>query len=182
MKKDFLPMGAALLIMASLVASSALAQESLIGLEASEQAPAVTLVVLQGLPGSNEILVGSYQDGLEKASAALTRRPQYDKRQVQANICAAQVKLDQIEAANYSCEAALDSRPIYQSTATPRKLLAIAYVNHGVVHFTQGDYATAEHEFRRASSLYPALREAQSNLVVTQEVMGKPRIEVGETL
>lgn len=175
-------MGAALLIMAPLVASSALAGESFVGLDAGEQAPAVTLVVLQGLPGSDEILVGSYQDAVEKASAALTGRPQYDKRQVNANICAAQVKLGQIEAANESCEAALALRPIHQSTDTPRKFLAIAYVNHGVVHFTQGDHATAEMEFRRASSLYPALREARSNLVVTQEVMGKPRIEVGETL
>lgn len=184
MKKGLFTDVAALFVMAPLVASSALAGESYIDPDTSEQTQAVRLVVLQGLPGSGDILQGSYQEGLEKASAALTRQPQYKKREMKANICAAQLKLGQFDAANESCEAALAIRPtrtVY-ATSSPRKFLAVAHVNHGVVHLAQGDLETAEQQFRRAWGVYPSLREAESNLALTQQMMGRPRIEVGEGL
>jgi len=65
---------------------------------------------------------------------------------------------------------------------TSRRLFAAAHVNHGVVHFMQGDREFAQHEFRRAKAVDPTLRAAAHNLAVARQPMRQPRVEVEQTL
>ena len=88
----------------------------------------------------------------------------------------------ELESANANCEAALAGGPPANSVMKPRQILAVAHVNHGVVHFVQGDYEFAEKEFRLARSMYPSLGVAASNLALARQPELKPRVEVGETL
>jgi tetratricopeptide (TPR) repeat protein len=94
------------------------------------------------------------------------------------NICAAQLKLGRLEAANDSCEAALASRAPTGSGLKPRQAQAAVHVNHGVVHQAQGDYEFAESEFRRAKAMYPGLRIAASNLQFMERSLRKGWVEI----
>jgi tetratricopeptide (TPR) repeat protein len=182
MRRDVSLMATALLATAPLAVPAVMAAEPINGLDARERAPAVALVVFQDMTGGAAILRGSYQAGLEEAASALARHPNRNEFALKANICAAQLRLGQVEAANESCEAALASRPPMRAAMAPRQFRAVAHVNHGVVHYVQGDHEFARQEFRRARSMYPSLQVAASNLEFTEEALRKPRIEVGETL
>lgn len=173
---------AGLLVAAPLMVSIALAEQQSVALDARERAPALALAVFQDMPGGDRILHGSYQEGLDEAAATLARRPYRDALVLNTNICVAQLKLGRLDAANVSCEAALASRPPTGAVLEPRKLFAAVHVNHGVVHFVQGDHEFAEDEFRRAKAMYPGLRIASSNLEVLDQSMPKARVEVEEIL
>ena len=182
MKRDLLRLTAVLLTAAPLLASTALAGEQFTAPDAHQRTSALALVVFLDADGSADILRGNYQDGLDKASAALDSRPSRRNLELTTNMCAAQVKLGRLEAANTNCEAALADKKPAGSVMAPRKRLAVAHVNHGVVHFVQGDYEFAEKEFRLARSMYPSLGVAASNLALARQPELKPRVEVGETL
>lgn len=182
MKRDLLRLTAVLLTAAPLLASTALAGEQFTAPDAHQRTSALALVVFLDADGSADILRGNYQDGLDKASAALDSRPSRRNLELTTNMCAAQVKLGRLEAANTNCEAALADKKPAGSVMAPRKRLAVAHVNHGVVHFVQGDYEFAEKEFRLARSMYPSLGVAASNLALARQPGLKPRVEVGETL
>lgn len=181
MRRNFSPMAAGLLAAVPLMFSTALAGESFTGLDARESAPGLALVVFQDTPSGAQILQGKYQDGLDEATAALAMRPYRYALVLNTNICAAQLKLGRLEAANESCEAALASKP-RGTVLTPRQAHAAVHVNHGVVHVAQGDYEFAESEFRRAKAMYPGLRIAASNLQFMERSLRKGWVEIEETL
>ena len=178
MRKEFSPMAAGLLAAVPLMFSTALAADPFTGLDARESAPGLALVVFQDTPSGAQILQGRYQDGLDQATAELALRPYRNAFLLKTNICAAQLRLGQLEAANESCEAALTNKPPSGLVLEPRKLRAAVHVNHGVVHFAQGDYAYAEGEFRRAKSMYPGLRIAASNLQFMEQSLRKGWVEI----
>ena len=181
MRKDLSRLTTVLLTAAPLLASTALAGDQLPAPDAREKSPALALVVFLDSPGSAEILDGNFQEGLDKAFAALDRRTYRHELELTTNMCAAQVKLGQLEAANTNCEAALAAEQPANAVIRD-KSSAMAHVNHGVVHFVQGDYEFAEKEFRRAKMLYPGLGVAASNLALARQPELKPRVEIGETL
>jgi tetratricopeptide (TPR) repeat protein len=178
MRKEFSPMAAGLLATVPLMFSTALAGEPFTGLDAREGAPGLALVVFQDTPSGAQILQGKYQDGLDQAAAALAMRPYRNTLVLNANICAAQLKLGRLEAANESCEAALASKPPTGLVLKPRQAHAAVHVNHGVVHLAQGDYQFAESEFRRAKAMQPDLRIAASNLQFMERSMRKGWVEI----
>lgn len=182
MRKDLSRLTTVLLTAAPLLASTALAGDQLSTPDARERSPALALVVFLDVPGSAEIIGGNFRDGLDKASAALDRRPYRHELELTTNMCVAQVKLGELEAANANCEAALASGPPANSVMKPRQILAVAHVNHGVVHFVQGDYEFAEEEFHRAKLMFPSLGVAASNLALARQPELEPSVEVGETL
>lgn len=178
MRRDFSPMAAGLLAAVPLMFSTALAGEPFAGLDARESAPGLALVVFQDTPSGAQILQGKYQDGLDQAADALAMRPYRNTLVLNTNICAAQLKLGRLEAANESCEAALSSKPPTGSVLKPRQAQAAVHVNHGVVHQAQGDYEFAESEFRRAKAMYPGLRIAASNLKFMERSSRKGWVEI----
>jgi tetratricopeptide (TPR) repeat protein len=178
MRRDFSPMAAGLLAAVPLMFSTALAGEPFAGLDARESVPGLALVVFQDTPSGAPILQGKYQDGLDQAAAALAKRPYRDTLVLNTNICAAQLRLGRLEAANESCEAALASRPPTGLVLKPRQFRAAVHVNHGVVHLAQGDHEFAESEFRRAKAMYPGLRIAASNLQFMERSLRKGWVEV----
>ena len=178
MRKEFSPMAAGLLAAVPLMFSTALAGEPFTGLDARESAPGLALVVFQDTPSGAQILQGKYQDGLDQAAAALAMRPYRNTLVLNTNICAAQLKLGRLEAANESCEAALASRAPTGSRLKLRQAQAAVHVNHGVVHLAQGDYEFAESEFRRAKAMYPGLRIAASNLQFMERSLRKGWVEI----
>ena len=178
MRKEFSPMAAGMLAAVPLMFSTALAGEPVTGLDAREGAPGLALVVFQDTPSGAQILQGKYQDGLDQAAAALAMRPYRDTLVLNANICAAQLKLGRLEAANESCEAALASKPPTGFVLKPRQAYAAVHVNHGVVHLAQGDYQFAESEFRRAKAMQPDLRIAASNLQFMERSLRKGWVEI----
>ena len=182
MRRDLSRFAAMLLTAASLTVSMAIAGEQPAAPDAHDRTPALALVVFLDTPGSADILRGDYQEGLDKASAALDRAPDRRELELTTNVCVAQTKLGLLESANTSCEAALADAPPAGSVMKPRKYLAVAHVNHGVVHFVQGDHEFAEKEFRRARMLSPSLGVAASNLAFARAPEFKPRVEVGEAL
>lgn len=182
MRREILQSVAAFLAAASVFVSSAPAGKDLAAPDARERAGSIGLIVFQDLPSGASILLGNYQDGLDKAFAALNERPYRYPLERKTNICAAQVKLGQFEFANMSCEAALDARARTASVKSRRQLLAVAHVNHGVVHLMQGDREFAIEEFRRARVMFPGLRIAASNLALAESSELKPHVVVGETL
>jgi len=181
MRRNFSPMAAGLLAAVSLIFSTSLAGEAFTGLDARESARGLALVVFQDTPSGAQILQGMYQEGLDQAAAELARRPYRHTLVLNTNICAAQLKLGRLEAANESCEAALASEPI-GTVLTPQHAHAAVRVNHGVVHFAQGDYEFAESEFRRAKAMYPGLRIAASNLQFMERSLREGRVEIEEAL
>jgi tetratricopeptide (TPR) repeat protein len=178
MKRGVSPMAAGLLAAVPLMFSTALAGDPFTGLDARESAPGLALVVFQDTPSGAQILEGKYQDGLDQAAAALAMRPYRYTLVLNANICAAQVKLGRLEAANDSCEAALASRAPTGSRLKLRQAQAAVHVNHGVVHLAQGDHEFAESEFRRAKAMHPELRIAASNLRFMERSLRKGWVEV----
>jgi tetratricopeptide (TPR) repeat protein len=178
MRKEFSPMAAGLLAAVPLMFSTALAGEPFAGLDARESAPGLALVVFQDTPSGAQILQGKYQDGLDQATAALAMRPYRYTLVLNTNICAAQLRLGRLEAANESCEAALASRPPTGLVLKPQQVRAAVYVNHGVVHLAQGDYGFAESEFRRAKAMYPGLRIAASNLQFMERSLRTGWVEI----
>jgi tetratricopeptide (TPR) repeat protein len=182
MKRELSKVVAVFCAAATVLASSALAKEPATSPDARERASSIALVVFQDLPGGSDILTGHYQDGLSKASAALADQPYQYRLELETNICAANVKLGQFDSANTSCEAALDARPRSTMVMTRRHFLAVAHVNHGVVHLVQGDRDFAIQEFDRARAMFPGLRVAASNLTLTEAPDLEPHIEVGPAL
>ena len=178
MRKEFSPMAAGLLAAVPFMFSTALAGEPFTGLDAREGAPGLALVVFQDTPSGAQILQGKYQDGLDQAAAALAMRPYRYTLVLNTNICAAQLKLGRLEAANDSCEAALASRAPTGSGLKLRQAQAAVHVNHGVVHLAQGDYEFAESEFRRAKAMNPGLRIAASNLQFMERSLRKGTVEI----
>lgn len=178
MRRNFSPMAAGLLAAVPLMFSTALAGESFTGLDARESAPGLALVVFQDTPSGAQILQGKYEDGLDQAAAALAMRPYRNTLVLNTNMCAAQLKLGRLEAANETCEAALASKPPVGSALQPRRAHAAVHVNHGVVHLAQGDYEFAEGEFRRAKAMYPGLRIAASNLKFMERSLRKGWVEI----
>jgi len=178
MRRGFSPMAAGLLAAVPLMFSTALAGEPFTGLDARESAPGLALVVFQDTPSGAQILQGKYQDGLDQAAAALAMRPYRYTLVLNTNICAAHLKLGQLEAANESCEAALASRAPTGPGLKPRQAQAAVHVNHGVVHLAQGDYEFAESEFRRAKAMHPGLRIAASNLQFMERSLRKGWVEI----
>jgi tetratricopeptide (TPR) repeat protein len=177
MRRCFSPIAAGLLAAVPLMFSTALAGDPFTGLDARESAPGLALVVFQDTPSGAQILQGKYQEGLDQAAAALATRPYRYTLVLNTNICAAQLKLGRLEAANESCEAALASKPI-GTVLKPQQAHAAVHVNHGVVHLAQGDYEFAESEFRRAKAMYPGLRIAASNLQFMERSLRKGWVEI----
>lgn len=172
----------ALAATAPLLALGAGASERMMAPDAFDKSPQVAVVVFDGLPGASAILAGNYERGLEQSLAAVAERPGRNAMAMAANICAASIKLGRLEAANASCESALASRPPVGALLTTRQHLAVAHVNHGVVHYVQGDHEFAVQEFKQARMLFPSLGVASSNLALARDELRKPRVIVGETL
>ena len=172
------------IFMASAIFSSpsALAEEQMAAPDARERASNIAVDVFQDAPGGAGILVGNFQEGVDKASASLSARPFRYRFELATNICAAQIKLGQFESANASCESALDSRPRSTMVMARRHFLAVAHVNHGVVHLMQGDREFAIQEFGRARAMFRGLQIAASNLALTKGPELKPHIDVGTAL
>lgn len=181
MRRNYLPTAGMLIVAALLTATSTMAGEAPINAGIADSAPPLMLVVFREVPGGTQIVHGSYQQGLDEAGAALTNGYR-DKSVLYTHICAAQLKLGQLQAANESCEAVLANNLPVGLVIASRRLFAAAHVNHGVVHFMQGDQELAQQEFRRARATDPTLRAAASNLALTQQFMRQPRVEVEQTL
>ena len=147
---------------------------------AFEQESRVALVVFQDLPGSSAILRGDYSGGLDSAQAALERSPRLHVVELEANICAARVMLRQLEAANSSCEAALEDTPPVGGAFSRQQYRAVAHVNHGVAHLLQGDSEFAVKEFRQAKRLFPSLGVASSNRLMAENMMRTPQVTIDE--
>lgn len=181
MRRKYSLTAGALLAAILLTATNTMAGEPPISAGFDESAPPLMLVVFREVPGGTQILQGSYQLGLDEAGAALAGGYR-DKSVLYTHICAAKLKLGQLQAANESCEAVLANNLPIGLVITSRRLFAAAHVNHGVVHFMQGDQELAQQEFRRARAADPTLRIAASNLALTQQFMRQPRVEVEQTL
>lgn len=169
-----------LAIAASLVASAATGVEQRVAPDARAPASSVALVVFRDVPGSASILRGNYEQGLDRSFAALERAPSRRVLELTANICAAQVKLGQIHAANASCERALATNA--RAGSDQNRIRAVAVVNHGVVHLVQGDREFAVKEFRRAARMSPSLGVARSNRALAEEPVRQPHVVIGETM
>lgn len=181
MRKNYPLTAAALGVAALLTATGAMAEEPLIDPGVAEEAPALSLVVFRKAPGGAQIVRGSYRSGLDQAGAALASGYR-DKAVLYTHMCAAQLKLGELGAANENCEAVLANDLPVGLVVTSRRLFAAAHVNHGVVHFMQGDRELAQQEFRRARAADPTLRAATGNLAVARQTMRQPRVEVEQTL
>jgi tetratricopeptide (TPR) repeat protein len=165
---------------ATFLAWSASAGEQIMVPSAFEHESRVALIVFEDLPGSSAILRGNYSEGLDRAQAALERSPRTHVVELEANICAAQVMLRQLEAANSSCEAALAGRPPDGATFSRKHYRAVAHVNHGVAHLLQGDSEFAIQEFSRARRLFPSLGVASSNRLMAENMMRTPQVTIDE--
>jgi tetratricopeptide (TPR) repeat protein len=165
---------------ATFLAWGASAGEQTMVPSAFEHESRVALVVFQDLPGSTAILRGNYSEGLDRAQAALERSPRMHVVELEANICAARVMLRQLEAANSSCEAALEAQPPVVAAFSRQQYRAVAHVNHGVAHLLQGDSEFAFKEFSRARSLFPSLGVASSNRLMAENMMRTPQVTIGE--
>lgn len=172
----------ALAATAPLLALGVSAAERVNALDAHMKASNMALVVFQDLPGGAAVLSGRYQEGLDESLAAAERTPKLHVVELATNMCAARVKLGQLDAANTSCELALARRAPVGTPMTAEQYRAIAHVNHGVVHFAQGDTEFAAQEFRQARNLFPSLGVASSNLAFARNELRRPRVIVGETL
>ena len=165
-----------------LLMASANAREQMTAPDARSRASSVALVVYQDLPGSAAILSGDFEEGLDRSLAALERAPNRHAMELATNICAARVKLGQLEEANSSCESALARRPPAGSLWSLKQYRAVAHVNHGVVHLVQGDREFAVQEFSRARNLFPSLGVASSNRALARDMLRTPHVIVGEAL
>ena len=181
MRKGLSPTAAALVVAALLTATGAMAKEVRVDPGIAEEAPTLALVVFRKAPGGAQIMRGNYQSGLNEAGAALANGYR-DEAVLLTHMCAAQLKLGEFGAANENCQAVLAKDLPVGFVVTSRRLFAAAHVNHGVVHFMQGDRELAQHEFRRAKAVDPMLRAATRNLAVARQPMRQPRVEVEQTL
>jgi len=182
MRKLLVRTAVVLVAAAPLLVAGANAREQVMAPDARARASSVALVVYQDLPGGAAILSGNYQEGLDKSLAAVERAPNRHAMELATNICAARLKLGQLEAANASCESALAGRPPFGTTWSWSQYQAVAHVNHGVVHLVQGENEFAVREFSRARNLFPSLGVALSNRSLAEDMMRKPHVIVGEAL
>jgi tetratricopeptide (TPR) repeat protein len=133
--------------------------------DAREPASRMSLIIIEGLPGSDALLKGDYEAGLSEALAALERSPNRRVAELSNNICAAQAKLGEFDRATDYCEIALSTRP---SMLSMQQHEAIALVNRGVVQALQGERVAANADFGRAADLFVDLGVARSNFAMTQ--------------
>ena len=182
MRKLLVRTAVVLIAAVPLLVAGANAREQIRAPDARARASSVALVVYQNLPGGAAILSGNYKEGLEKSLAAVERAPSRHAMELATNICAARVKLGELDAANESCESALAGRPPAGTAWSLKQYRAVAHVNHGVVHLVQGDREFAIQEFSRARNLFPSLGVAFSNRSLAQDMMRKPHVIVGDAL
>lgn len=169
-EKDMSPNGHLLKSIASLLLAGALAAPQAWAVEgaaadARAAAPPLSLVVIEGMPGSEALLRGDYESGLAELLAAHAAAPERNVVPLASNICAAQVKLAQYAQAAVSCERAVGGPAAAGSTGAEARLLqAAALVNRGVLRVLRGDAAGADADFDRAARRYIGLAVARSNL------------------
>jgi tetratricopeptide (TPR) repeat protein len=133
--------------------------------DAREPASRMSLIVIEGFPGSDALLRGDYEAGLAEALASLEQSPNRRVAELSNNICAAQARLGEFDRAKDYCEIALSTRP---SKLSLRQHEAIALVNRGVVQALQGERVAANADFGRAADLFVSLGVARSNFAMTQ--------------
>ena len=148
--------------------------------DAREPASSMALVVFEGVPGSEALLRGDYEAGLQQSLEATERSPGRHAFELASNVCVAQIKLGDMGAAWQHCsrviERTVDRRA---GVVMAQRLRAVALVNHGVLLSAQGDVEAASLQFEEARRKFPELAVAGSNL---QLVGSAPRVTVGVDL
>lgn len=148
--------------------------------DAREPASSMALVVFEGVPGSEALLRGDYEAGLQQSLEATERSPGWHAFELASNVCVAQLKLGDMDAARQHCsrvvERTVDRR---EGVVMAQRLKAVALVNHGVLLSAQGDTQAASLQFEEARRKFPELAVAGSNL---QLVGSAPRVTVGDDL
>lgn len=149
-------------------------------LDARDPAASMALVVFEGVPGSDALLRGDYETGLRLSLEAAERAPGRHAFELASNVCVAQLKLGDIEAARQHCRQVIQ-RPVdrREGVVMAQRFKAVALVNHGVLLSAQGDVDAASMQFEEARRKFPELAVAGSNL---QHVGSAPRITVGDDL
>jgi len=148
--------------------------------DAREPSNSMALVVFEGVPGSEALLRGDYEAGLRQSLEAAERSQVRHAFQLANNICVAQLKLGDMEAAQEQCGQVIEHRIDRREGAVmAQRYLAVALVNHGVLLGAQGDMEGAGERFEEARRKFPELGVARSNL---QRVGGGPRVVVGDDL
>jgi tetratricopeptide (TPR) repeat protein len=155
---------AAVVVGGALLATQALASQGEAP-DAREPASRMSLIVIEGVPGSDALLRGDYETGLSESLASLERSPNRRVAELSSNICAAQAKLGEFDSATGYCELALSAQP---SLLSARQHEAIALVNRGVVQALRGERTAASADFGRAADLFTGLGVARSNFTMTQ--------------
>ena len=155
---------AAVVLAGALLATQAMAGQGKAP-DAREPASRMSLIIIEGVPGSDALLRGDYETGLSEALASLERLPNRRVAELSSNICAAQAKLGAFDRATDYCEIALSARP---SMLSVRQHEAIALVNRGVVQALKGERVAANADFGRAADLFGSLGVARSNFAMTQ--------------
>jgi tetratricopeptide (TPR) repeat protein len=146
--------------------------------DARDPAESMALVVFEGVPGSEALLRGDYEAGLRESLEALERNGTRHAFQLSSNLCVAQLKLGDMEAARRHCGRLIESQPDRRVGAVmAQRYKAVARVNHGVLLGAQGDTDGASAEFEQARRQFPELGVARSNL---ERVGGSPRVTVGD--
>lgn len=148
--------------------------------DAREPAASMALVVFEGVPGSEALLHGDYEGGLRQSLEASVRGTGRHAFELASNICVAQLKLGELEAAREHCGEVIELRvDRREGVVMAERFKAVALVNHGVLLSAQGDPQAARLHFEEARRKFPELAVAGSNL---QHVGSAPRVTVGEDL
>lgn len=141
------------------------------GVQADTQ---LTVTVFDQFEGSSELVAGEYAEAtaeiLKASSQSRTRHSaRMDVAQLLSNLCIAQIKSEQIDAAKKTCRKAVStassiSTGIGVSRSEIKKIKANAYNNRGVLRVLTTDRAGAIDDFTKAARLNPAALENRQNL------------------
>jgi tetratricopeptide (TPR) repeat protein len=170
----------AAIVLAGALASSQAAAAVTAAPDARQPGTHLSLVVIEGVPGSAALLRGDYETGLAESLAALDAASGR-RMQLANNICAAQSMLGNYEQAAAYCDLALGIRPTGAAGAAQVRLYrAVALVNRGVLQALQGDVAGAAADFGGAARGYASLGVARSNHALLRSPDRAGRVELGE--
>ncbi len=134
----------------------------------------MSLVVFEGVPGSDALLRGDYELGLRQSLDAYDGGPGRHAVELTNNLCVAHAKLGDLAAASEHCERAMEARIRGgNGMLESQHYRAVVLVNRGVLHSVQGEMAAAGADFAEAGRGFPQLGVARSNLLRLGEA-GEP--------
>ena len=118
------------------------------------------IAVITGTAGSENILSGAYQNGIEDISAhyeqgtlKTTKAQKYDY-EYELGLCVANLKISQLAKAEQSCTNAITMLPkLVKRSHKGKYLLSIAYSNRGVVRYLANNPQGALSDFNEAMDI-----------------------------